>query len=76
MRVFLSHSRKDKAFVEKLAALLRAEQIEPWLCEVDMDIGHDVPLEECELVVLVWSPEAAASRIQSFNSPVSFQSPN
>ncbi len=67
MRVFLSHSTKDKAFVEKLAGLLRAEEIEPWLCEVDLDIGHDLPVEiskglkECELVVLVWSPEAAAS---------------
>jgi hypothetical protein len=35
MKVFLSHSTKDKQFVEALAEELKAEKIEPWLCEVD-----------------------------------------
>jgi hypothetical protein len=30
-RVFLSHSKKDSAFIEKLAEDLRKSQIEPWL---------------------------------------------
>jgi hypothetical protein len=34
MKVFLSHSTKDKQFVQTLAAELEAEKIEPWLCEV------------------------------------------
>jgi hypothetical protein len=33
MKVFLSHSTKDKQFVQTLAAELKAEKIEPWLCE-------------------------------------------
>jgi TIR domain len=32
MKVFLSHSTKDKQFVQTLAAELEAEKIEPWLC--------------------------------------------
>ncbi len=33
MRVFLSHSTRDRAFVETLAARMRAGGFEPWLCE-------------------------------------------
>jgi hypothetical protein len=32
MKVFLSHSTKDKRFVQTLAAEFEAEKIEPWLC--------------------------------------------
>ena len=32
MKLFLSHSTKDKAFVEKLAAKLRTNGIDQWLC--------------------------------------------
>jgi hypothetical protein len=41
MKVFLSHSTKDKQFVQTLAAELKAEKIEPWLCEVDIEFGHN-----------------------------------
>jgi TIR domain len=41
MKVFLSHSTKDKQFVETLAAELEAEKIEPWLCEVDIEFGDN-----------------------------------
>ena len=37
MKVFLSHSTKDDAFVEKLAAAITGAGFEPWLCEVDVD---------------------------------------
>ena len=39
MKVFLSHSTKDTQFVQTLAAELRAEKIEPWICEVDVEFG-------------------------------------
>ncbi len=67
MKVFLSHSTKDAAFVEKLAAGLRAESIEPWLCEVDIDAGDNFVakiedgLREADLALLVLSPDAARS---------------
>jgi hypothetical protein len=67
MKVFLSHSTKDKQFVEALAAELKAEKIEPWICEVDIELGANFVakieegLREADLAVLFWSPEAARS---------------
>ena len=39
MKVFLSHSTKDKHFIQALAAELETEKIEPWLCEVGVELG-------------------------------------
>jgi hypothetical protein len=67
MKVFLSHSTKDKQFVQTLAAELEGEKIEPWLCEVDIEFGHNFVAEieenlrDADLTVLFWSPEAARS---------------
>jgi hypothetical protein len=67
MKVFLSHSTKDKQFVQTLAGELKAEKIEPWLCEVDIEWGQNFVAEieeglrEADLTVLFWSPEAARS---------------
>jgi hypothetical protein len=67
MKVFLSHSTKDKQFVQSLADELKREQIEPWLCEVDIEFGDnfvakiDEGLRDADLTVLFWSPEAARS---------------
>ena len=67
MKVFLSHSTKDKQFVQTLAAELEAEKIEPWLSEVDIELGDNFVAEiekglrEADLTVLFWSPEAARS---------------
>jgi tetratricopeptide (TPR) repeat protein len=66
MRLFLSHSTKDKAFVLELAAQLRANGLAPWLCEKDIEYGDDfvAKIEEglkCDLVLLVLSPEAVRS---------------
>jgi hypothetical protein len=36
MKVFLSHSTKDKQFVKALAVELENEKIKPWLCEIDV----------------------------------------
>ena len=68
MRVFLSHSTKDGEFAKKLAEELRARKIVPWLCEVDIDHGADFvqkiddELKQTNLVLLIWSPEADASK--------------
>ena len=67
MKVFLSHSTKDKQFVQALAAELEAEKIEPWICEVDVEFGDNFVAEieeglrDADLTVLFWSPEAARS---------------
>lgn len=67
MKLFLSHSTKDKDFVEKLAAELRANDVEPWLCEVGIEHGDNfvAEIEEglkgSDLVLLVLSPEAVRS---------------
>jgi tetratricopeptide (TPR) repeat protein len=67
MKVFLSHSTKDKEFVQTLANELKAEKIEPWLCEVDIEVGENFiakiekGLRDADLAVLFWSPEAARS---------------
>lgn len=67
MKVFLSHSTKDKVFVETLAHQLRGNDFEPWLCEVDILLGDDFVdeiekgLGEADFTLLVWSPDAAGS---------------
>ena len=67
MKVFLSHSTKDKQFVQSLADELKREQIESWLCEVDVEFGGNFVTEineglrDADLAVLFWSPEAARS---------------
>jgi hypothetical protein len=67
MKVFLSHSTKDKQFVQALAAELEAENIQSWICEVDVEFGGNFVakieegLRDADLAVLFWSPEAARS---------------
>src|SRR5271157_911098 len=67
MTVFLSHSTKDADFVEKLAIALEASGFTPWLCETSIEPAAnwveviDKGLKAAHLVLLVWSPDAAAS---------------
>jgi hypothetical protein len=67
MKVFLSHSTKDKQFVQTLADELEAEKMEPWICEVDVEFGHNFVakieegLRDADLTILFWSPEAGRS---------------
>src|SRR5271166_5441577 len=67
MKVFLSHSTKDKQFVQMLAEQLEAEKIEPCVCEVDIELGNNFVakieegLRDADLTILFWSPEAARS---------------
>jgi hypothetical protein len=67
MKVFLSHSTKDKQFVQALVAELKAEQIDSWICEIDVELGDnfvaeiETALRKADLAVLFLSPEAARS---------------
>jgi tetratricopeptide (TPR) repeat protein len=67
VKAFLSHSSKDREFVERLAAGLKAASIEPWLFEVDIPRNENFVarieegLTQCDVSLLVWSPDAAAS---------------
>jgi tetratricopeptide (TPR) repeat protein len=67
LTVFLSHSTKDGAFVEKLAIALDDAGFSPWRCEVDIEKGDNFVakindgLAQSELALLVWSPDAANS---------------
>src|SRR6266852_3091583 len=67
MKVFLSHSTKDKEFVQRLAAALDGADFTPWLCEVDIDRGENFVarinegLAQSDPALLVWSPDAAKS---------------
>src|ERR1017187_391431 len=68
MKVFLSHSTKDAVFVARLAAGMTANGFEPWLCEVDAEknVNFVAMIEEglgaCDVALLIWSPDAAASK--------------
>jgi tetratricopeptide (TPR) repeat protein len=68
MKVFLSHSTKDKDFVQQLAAAIVGGGSETWLCEVDVGTYENFVAEVerglkwCDVAVLVWSPDAAASK--------------
>jgi TIR domain-containing protein len=65
MKVFLSHSTKDKEFVQRLALVLEGAGFEPWQCEVGIEKNEnfvakiDQGLAEYDVALLVWSPDAA-----------------
>ena len=67
MKVFLSHSTLDREFAERLADAMREERFEPWLSEIDIKPGTnwvkgvDKGLRDADLVLLLWSPNAAKS---------------
>lgn len=67
MKVFLSHSTKDAAFVTNLATALEANGFTPWLCDVDIDKAENFVarindgLAQSDIALLVWSPDAAKS---------------
>ena len=67
MKVFLSHSTRDKEFVQRLADALTGAGFTPWLCEVDIDWGDNFiakieeGLTESDVALLVWSPNSAKS---------------
>ena len=66
--VFLSHSSTDRAFVTKLAGVLRGHGIPVWYSEANIQGAqqwHDeigAALRRCDWLVLVLSPDAVASK--------------
>jgi len=67
MQVFLSHSTKDKDFVQRLADALTGADFTPWLCEVDIEKNENFVakiedgLVQADVALVVWSPDAAKS---------------
>jgi|BogFormECP03_OM2_1039629.scaffolds.fasta_scaffold11737_2 hypothetical protein len=67
MKVFLSHSTKDKEFVQRLADALIGADFTPWLCEVDIERGDNFVakieqgLSQCDVALVVCSPDAVKS---------------
>jgi TIR domain len=68
VRVFISHSSKDKPAVETLAAELRARDIDPWLDKWEIATGGDIVasinagLEEAGTGIIVFSEHSQESR--------------
>ena len=68
LRIFLSHSTKDADFATTLAAALIGAGFQPWLCEVDIEIGANFVskinqgLRESDIALLLWSQHAVNSR--------------
>lgn len=68
MKVFLSHSTKDKDFVQQLSAAIVGAGSETWLCESDVEKHANFVAEIerglrwCDVALLIWSPAAAASK--------------
>ena len=68
MRVFISHSSKDKPAVEQLAVELRNRGIDPWLDKWEIGPGDDIVakinagLEEASAGLIVFSTHSRESR--------------
>ncbi|MDX2030205.1 MAG: CHAT domain-containing protein [Blastocatellia bacterium] len=68
MRVFISHSSKDKPAVEALAAALRERGIEPWLDKWEISAGDDIVasinagLDEAGAGIIIFSQHSRESR--------------
>jgi hypothetical protein len=69
-RVFLSHSKKDIAFIHRLEGDLRNAQCEPWIDEVelrsgrpwlDQIFGDGIP--SCEVVLCYFTANSAESKV-------------
>ena len=65
--LFMSYSRRNKRFVEKLVADLREHHIDVWLDTIDLEVGDAVHLtieraiEECRFFCIALSPASIAS---------------
>ena len=68
MRVFISHSSKDKPAVEQLAVALRAKGIDPWLDKWEIGLGDDIVakinqgLDEAGAGLIIFSKHSRESR--------------
>ena len=68
MKIFLSHSSKDKGFVKKISKALESQGYQTWLDEDDILIGDDITheignaLTECDVVLVFLSRYSVQSR--------------
>lgn len=68
IKVFLSHSSFDKAFVLSLAVDLKSYGFDVWLDEWEILAGESIPskindgLKECDYLMLILSPNAVLSK--------------
>ncbi len=66
-RIFISHSSKDKALADRLAADLRAGGLELWYDAEQIHVGDTIiemiakGVHECDFMIVILSPEAVAS---------------
>ena len=67
VRLFISHSSKDKRFVRKLASDLKALGHDPWLDEWEIDVGDCIVsklqegIKQADFVILVLTAKSVAS---------------
>ncbi|HEY7127412.1 MAG TPA: TIR domain-containing protein [Ktedonobacterales bacterium] len=68
LSLFISYSRTDSEFVDRLEADLKARNFQPWVDRRKLEGGQDwsaeleKAIERCQLLVVVLSPEAMASK--------------
>lgn len=67
--VFISYSRKDKAFVERLDSVFRAHNRDPWIDWDDIQPTEDwwqaieAGIESVDTFIFILSPDSAASKV-------------
>jgi len=67
IKVFLSHSSKDKSFARKLSKLLKDNQVSVWLDEAELKVGDSLlfrisdAISENDFVIAIISKNSAAS---------------
>jgi hypothetical protein len=69
-RVFLSHSSKDKKFIERLSSHLRKSKIEPWLDTEEIRDGKPLlkvifedGLPTCDIIIVYLTENSIKSRM-------------
>jgi len=67
IKVFLSHSSKDKAFARKLSEELRANGVDVWIDEAELRIGDSLidkigsAINEADFIAVILSPNSVNS---------------
>jgi len=69
-RVFLSHSKKDLSFIEKIEADLRRCQIDPWIDSIEIRHGQpwldaifESGIPNCDSVLIYLTPHSIKSKV-------------
>jgi hypothetical protein len=68
LSLFISYSRTDSAFADRLFADLLARSFRPWMDRRKLEGGQDFlneiqsAIDRCQVLLLILSPEAMASK--------------